>query len=74
MLYIVSFSGLKMISTKFSLLDITACIKNCIYNNFHLHCYFMSLIKERLQIFSSLNLKFLEILQPYSEAATGGAL
>ena len=28
-LYIVSFSGLKMIFTKFSQLDITACIKNC---------------------------------------------
>ena len=49
-LYIVSFSGLKMIFTKFSQLDITACIKNCVYNNFNLCCYFMSSIIERLQI------------------------
>ena len=49
-LYIVSFSGLKMIFTKFSQLDITACIKNCVYNNFNLHCYFMPSIIERLQI------------------------
>ena len=49
-LYIVSFSGLKMIFTKFSQLDITACIKNCVYNNFNLHCYFMSWIIEHLQI------------------------
>ena len=49
-LYIVLFSGLKMIFTKFSQLDITACIKNCVYNNFNLRCYFMSSIIERLQI------------------------
>ena len=49
-LYIVLFSSLKMIFTKFSQLDIPACIKNWVYNNFNLHCYFMSSIIERLQI------------------------
>ena len=49
-LFTVLFSGLKMIFTKFSQLDITACIKNCVYNNFNLRCYFMSSIIERLQI------------------------
>ena len=49
-LYIVLFSCLKMIFTKFSQLDIAACIKNCVYNNFNLRCYFMSSIIERLQI------------------------
>ena len=49
-LYIVSFSGLKMIFNKFTQLDFTACIKNCVYNNFNLSCNFMSLIIERLQI------------------------
>ena len=48
-IYIVSFSGLKMIFTKFSQLDITACTKNCVYNNFNLCCYFMSSIIEHLQ-------------------------
>ena len=48
MLYIVSFSGLKMIFSKFSQLDITASFKNCVYNNFNLRCYFMSSIIERL--------------------------
>ena len=43
-LYIVSFSGLKMVFPKSSQLDITACIKNCVYNNFNLHCYSMSSI------------------------------
>ena len=49
-LYIVLFFGLKMIFIKYSHLDITACIKNCVCNNFNLHCYFMSSITERLQI------------------------
>ena len=49
-LYIVLFSGLKIIFTKFSQLDITACIKSCVYNNFNLRCHFMSSIIERLQI------------------------
>ena len=49
-LYIVSFSGLKMIFTKFSQLDTSACIKNCFYNNFNSRCYFMSPIIERLRI------------------------
>ena len=40
--YIVLFSGLKMVFSKLSQLDITACIKNCVYNNFNL-CYFMLL-------------------------------
>ena len=40
--YIVLFSGLKMVFSKLSQLDITACIKNCVYNNFNLRCYFMS--------------------------------
>ena len=40
-LYIFLFSGLKMVFSKFSQLDINACIKNCVYNNFNLH-YFMS--------------------------------
>ena len=35
-LYIVSFSDLKMVFSKLSQLDITACIKNCVYNNFNL--------------------------------------
>ena len=48
-LYIVSFSGLKMIFTKFSQLDITACIKNCVYNNFNLLLFISSFV-ERLQI------------------------
>ena len=46
--YIVSISGLKMVFSKLSQLDITACIKNCVYNNFNLCCYFMSSIIERL--------------------------
>ena len=45
--YIVLFSGLKMVFSKLSQLDITACIKNCVYNNFNLH-YFMSSIVECL--------------------------
>ena len=49
-LYIVLFSGLKMIFSKFSQLDITVYIKNFVYNKFNLHCYFMSSIIERLQI------------------------
>ena len=49
-LYIVSFSGLKMIFTKFSQLDITSCINNCVYHNFNLRCYFMSSNIEHLQI------------------------
>ena len=49
-LCIVSFSGLKMIFSKFSQVVITACIKHCVYNKFNLHCYFMSSIIERLQI------------------------
>ena len=43
-----SFSGLIMVFSKFSQLDITACIKSCVYNNFNLR-YFMSSIIERLQ-------------------------
>ena len=35
-LYIVSFLGLKMIFTKLSQLYITACIQNCVCNNFNL--------------------------------------
>ena len=82
-LYIVSFSGLKMIFTKFSQLDITACIKNCVYKQlqftllFHVFNYRtstnLSFVNTSVQI-SSLNQKFLEILRPYSEAATGGVL
>ena len=56
----------------YSQLYITACIKNCVYNNFNLCCYFKSSTIERLyksfsfvnssvQI-SSLNQKFLEVL------------
>ena len=48
--HIVSFSGLKMIFTKFSQLDITVCIEKCVYNNCNFRCYFMSSIIERLQI------------------------
>ena len=43
--YIVSFSGLKMVFSTLSQLDITASIKNCVYNNSNLH-YFMSSIIE----------------------------
>ena len=46
--YIISFSGLKIVFSKLSQLDITACIKNCVYNNFNLRCYFMSSVIERL--------------------------
>ena len=53
-LYIVLFSGLKIIFIKFSQLDITACIKSCVYNNFSLCCYFTSSIIERLQIYKRL--------------------
>ena len=64
MLYIVSFSGLKMIFTKFSQLDITACIKNCVYKQlqftllFHVFNYRtstnLSFVNTSVQI-SSLN-------------------
>ena len=37
----VLLSGLKMVFAKLSQLDVTACIKNCVYNNFNLH-YLMS--------------------------------
>ena len=47
MLYIVLFSGLKMIFSRFSQLDINVCIKTA-YNNFNICCYFMSSIIERL--------------------------
>ena len=63
-LYIVSFSGLKMIFTKFSQLDITACIKNCVYKQlqftllFHVFNYRtstnLSFVNTSVQI-SSLN-------------------
>ena len=49
-LCIVLFSALKMIFSKFSQLDIATCLKNSVYNNFNLHCYFMSSIIEHLQI------------------------
>ena len=49
-LYIVSFSGLKMVFIKFSQPHIIAFIKNCVYNNFNLSCHFMSSIIERVQI------------------------
>ena len=45
--------GLSMdwkLQTEFSQLDMTACIKSCVYNNFNFRCYFMSWIIERLQI------------------------
>ena len=49
------FFRLKMIFSKSSQLDITACIKNCVYNNFNL-CYFMSSIIKRLyKSFSFIN-------------------
>ena len=41
------FSGLKMVFSKLSQLDMTACIKNCVCNNFNLR-YFMSSIIESL--------------------------
>ena len=80
LLYIVLFSGLKVIFSKLSQLYITACIKNCVYNNFDFCCYFMSssiehlyksfsFVNSSVQL-SNLNLKFLEILQPYSEPTT----
>ena len=64
--YIVSFSGLEMIFFRLSQLDITACIKNCVYNNLNLYitststlilrCYFMSSIIEHLyRSFSFIN-------------------
>ena len=54
--YIISFSGLKVVFSTLSQLDITACIKNCAYNNFNLRCYFMSSIIERLyRSFSFIN-------------------
>ena len=46
--YIVSCSALKMVFFKLSQLDITACMKNCVYNNFNLRCYFISSIIECL--------------------------
>ena len=49
-LYIVSFSGLKMIFSKFSQLDITACIKSCVYDNFNLCCCSMSSIIEHANL------------------------
>ena len=48
LLYIVLFSSLKVIFSKLSQLDITACIKNCVYNNFDFCCYFMSSSIEHL--------------------------
>ena len=47
-IYVALFSGLKMIFSKFTQLDITACIKNCVWNNYNLCCYFMSSLIERL--------------------------
>ena len=38
--YIVSFSGLKMVSFKLSHLDIPAFIKNCAHSKFNLHTLF----------------------------------
>ena len=56
MLYIVLFSGLKMVFSKLNKLDITVYIKNCVYNNFNLCCYFMSSVIERLyKSFSFIN-------------------
>ena len=42
--FIVLFSALKMVFSKLGQLDITACIKNYVYNNFNLGCYFVSSI------------------------------
>ena len=71
---IVSFSGLKMV--------FIACVKNCVHNNFDLSCFMSSVIEHLYRSFSlidkffctnlALIKKFSEILQTYSEAATGG--
>ena len=54
--YIVSFSGLKMVFSKLSQLDITSCIKDCVCNNFNLRRYFMSSVIEHLyRSFSFIN-------------------
>ena len=54
-LLIVSFSGLKMIFPKFNQLDITACIKNCVYNNFNLRYFMFSIIERLYKSFSFIN-------------------
>ena len=54
-LFIVSFSGLKMILSKFNQLDITACIKNCVYNNFNLRYFMFSIIERLYKSFSFIN-------------------
>ena len=54
--YIVSYSALKMVFSKLSQLDITACIKNCVYNNFNLRYFMSSITTERLyKSFSFIN-------------------
>ena len=79
---IVSFSGLKMVFSKLNQLDVIACIKNCVHNSFDLSYFMSSVIEHLYKSFSlidkffctnlALMKKFLEILQTYSEAATGG--
>ena len=61
----VSFCGLKMVFPKLSQLDITPCLKNCVYSNFSLHCFMSSIIGRHTILLykSSLNWKSLEILQ-----------
>ena len=53
--YIVSFSGLKMVFSKLSQLDITACIKSCVFNNFNLRYFMSSIIEHLCKSFSFIN-------------------
>ena len=64
--HIVLFYGLKMVFFRLRQLDITACIKNCVYSNFNLRCYFMSsLIESVYRFFSFINF-FVQIKFEYS--------
>ena len=53
-LYIVLFFGLKMIFIKYSNLDITACIKNCVCNNFKTSIYIVILCLQLQNVYKSL--------------------
>ena len=51
--YIASFSGLKMVFSKLSQLDMTVCIKTVYYADFNLRYFMSSVIKRLIQIFLS---------------------
>ena len=50
--YIVLFSGSKVFFSLSSQLDTTACIKNCIYNNFNFRCFMSSIVELLYKSFS----------------------